>query len=564
MDYVQQFKNAKVLVCDDDPTHNILMQEVLEAEGFKVIIAVDGLQAIDQYYSHSPDIVLLDVAMPNKNGFQVCEEIRKTPYGKEVPILMITSAGDVDSISAAFKAGATDFLSKPIKWQLIAHRVAYMLHSSYAVEELKNSQSKLTYLAYFDALTGLPNKHNLQEFVHNNFFKSTANNKAIALIHIRLGFLNSPYSSLGHKIADQFIQLITERLDMILREHGHVDEYENSIRLARTSDDEFSLCWLDFDEVTLLEALINKLLLTLKGSVIINDYQLEITPKIGVACFPETAKSVEQLITNSTIASYNADANGFCYYDLGDNQLTKDNLNLEQQLRLSLSEGKLDISFQPILDISNSQVVAKQASLLWKNPHQGKVSIEQFKRTLNNKALLIELEMKGLELVFSALTGQANQMSINFPLSIESCLSSNFTACLSEFIKRQPTLVKLLSLEVDNQLLEKLQGQELTIFKKFRRNGGQIVVTNLSMASDICRWVELSLTDQFKLTPSMLLTPIDRSVTQVILSMAKSLNYKVIVDGEIEYLPIEQFKRLGCDYVYSRVSQSSKSDMMAY
>ncbi len=552
MDYVQQFQNAKVLVCDDDPTHNILMQEVLEAEGFQVIVAVDGQQAIDYYYSHSPDIILLDVSMPKKDGFDVCQEIRNTDYGKEVPILMITSAGDLDSISCAFQAGATDFLPKPIKWQLIAHRVAYMLHSSYAVEELKNSQSKLTYLAYFDALTGLPNKHNLQEFVHNNFFNSNVNNKSIALMHIRLGFLNSPYSSLGHHVADEFIKVITERLDNILKQHGHVDEYENLVRLARTSDDEFSLCWLDCGDCRAIELLIQKMLPTLASPVIIEDYQLEIVPKIGVACFPESAQSVEQLMTNSTIASFNAKENSYVFYDQKDTQLTKDNLNLEQQLRLSLSEGKLDLAFLPILDINHLQIAANQVQLQWRNPYQGKVSIEHFKQTLSNNNLLIELEIKGLDLLIEYLAKTPDAVNVHMPISVETAISHDFAMALQRLMKQHSQVIGKLAFEVDNNLLSHISQYSLEIGKQFRRAGGQIIVTNLMLASDICKWIELQLTDLFKLTPNLLLTPSNRAVTQVILSMAKSMGYKIIVDGEVDYLPIEQFKQLGCDYLYSQ------------
>ena len=116
---------TRILVADDDATVRLLMQAALVKTGFQVCLAIDGEEALRVFVEQSPDMVLLDVEMPGRNGFDVCAELRRN-VGSEFPIVMVTGMDDVDSIQRAFDAGATDFLSKPLNWNLVGHRVLYL------------------------------------------------------------------------------------------------------------------------------------------------------------------------------------------------------------------------------------------------------------------------------------------------------------------------------------------------------------------------------------------------------------------------------------------------------
>lgn len=132
-----------VLVADDDPTTRILVCGTLEEEGFAVAEAEDGDQALQKFEALRPDLVLLDVLMPRRDGFSACEAIRALPYGKSVPVLMMTALEDTESIRRAFDAGATDFAAKPISWSLLGHRVRYLLRGKAALDEVRRSEARL-------------------------------------------------------------------------------------------------------------------------------------------------------------------------------------------------------------------------------------------------------------------------------------------------------------------------------------------------------------------------------------------------------------------------------------
>jgi predicted signal transduction protein with EAL and GGDEF domain/FixJ family two-component response regulator len=126
-----------VLVADDDPVMRMLMLEMLSQVGLDGIEAADGAQAIALAQAHTPDLVLLDVDMPHMDGFAACRGIRQLEHGAMVPIIMVTGGDDIDAVTSAYEAGATDFVSKPINWPILGHRVLYVLRASDAIVRLR-------------------------------------------------------------------------------------------------------------------------------------------------------------------------------------------------------------------------------------------------------------------------------------------------------------------------------------------------------------------------------------------------------------------------------------------
>jgi signal transduction histidine kinase len=132
-----------ILIADDDEIERFLQRQVLEPAGFDIAEATSGQSALDCFATFKPDLVLLDVMMPDMNGFEVCDAIRALPGGRGTPILMATALDDVDSIDRAYLVGATDFIGKPINWPVLPHRVRYMLRAHATLENLTLSQQRL-------------------------------------------------------------------------------------------------------------------------------------------------------------------------------------------------------------------------------------------------------------------------------------------------------------------------------------------------------------------------------------------------------------------------------------
>jgi DNA-binding response OmpR family regulator len=146
-----------ILVVDDDRATRMLLKLAMEEEGYRVIEAKDGEQCLSAFARWQPDIVLLDAIMPEMDGFTCCERLRELPNIENTPILIITALDDQDSIDRAFDAGATDYITKPIYWAVLAQRVKRILGTSQALKQFENLRQQLErrqqWKGLFDTIT---------------------------------------------------------------------------------------------------------------------------------------------------------------------------------------------------------------------------------------------------------------------------------------------------------------------------------------------------------------------------------------------------------------------------
>jgi diguanylate cyclase (GGDEF)-like protein len=142
-----------VLIVDDDAGSRLLMRRALERAGFAISEAADGAAAVSAVEAGVCNAVLMDVEMPQLNGYDACKAIRALPGGAHLPIMMVTGRDDVASINQSYQAGATDFLAKPINWNLLGHRVQYLVRGGRLVQELEESEGRQR--AMLDALPDL-------------------------------------------------------------------------------------------------------------------------------------------------------------------------------------------------------------------------------------------------------------------------------------------------------------------------------------------------------------------------------------------------------------------------
>lgn len=129
------------LVVDDDPVLRLAVKQFVERLGFETIEATDGRTAVELFREREPDIVLLDAAMPELDGFAACAEIRALPEGRHVPVIMITVYEDEASVDRAFEAGADEYITKPIHWAVLRNRVLYLVSSYHAERRLRDDHA---------------------------------------------------------------------------------------------------------------------------------------------------------------------------------------------------------------------------------------------------------------------------------------------------------------------------------------------------------------------------------------------------------------------------------------
>ena len=145
----------QVLIVDDDPIVRGIARESLEEAGFEVSEAENGLEALEAVQENKPDIILLDVMMPEMDGFATCNILRKTSGCEMIPVLILTALDDVESINRAYEVGATDFITKPINWVILVQRVRYMTRAARMLNERKRLEKELQQAQKLEAVATL-------------------------------------------------------------------------------------------------------------------------------------------------------------------------------------------------------------------------------------------------------------------------------------------------------------------------------------------------------------------------------------------------------------------------
>lgn len=121
--------SQKILVADDEPNIVISLEYLLQREGYTVLVARDGQEALEIIAREKPDLVLLDVMMPKKTGFEVCQALRASDDWQSIKILMLTAKGRDTDVAKGLALGADAYMTKPFSTRELVQKVADMLRS---------------------------------------------------------------------------------------------------------------------------------------------------------------------------------------------------------------------------------------------------------------------------------------------------------------------------------------------------------------------------------------------------------------------------------------------------
>ncbi|MDH5358833.1 MAG: diguanylate cyclase, partial [Gammaproteobacteria bacterium] len=213
-----------VVLADDDPSIRLMIRHVLESEDYDIVEAEDGLEAIKAVEKHHPALILLDAVMPGLDGFTTCQQIKERGY-TDIPVMMITGLDDDASVERAYEVGAIEFITKPIKWAVLKHRVR-------AVVAKVIAERKVQLLAYCDSLTGLPNRLLFADRLEQALVRAERHRESVALMLVDIDDFKLVNDSFGHDAGDKLIQAVGNLISKSLRRADTV---------ARLGGDEFAI-----------------------------------------------------------------------------------------------------------------------------------------------------------------------------------------------------------------------------------------------------------------------------------------------------------------------------------
>lgn len=283
------FSNETILAVDDKKENLDIILDILSE--FDVIPVTSGKKALDILNKEEISIILLDIVMPEMDGFEVCKIIKSQTNTKDIPIIFTTAKTDEESIANAYRVGANDYVSKPLKRSEVIARVKTQL-------KLKKTIEHLEFLASRDSMTGAYNRRKFFELAKQLFSQG---DEDFFVSMIDIDYFKKVNDSYGHDAGDMVIKLVSKTISDMLP--------QNSI-FARIGGEEFvSVCKTSStQEAMSLFENIREAISSLR--VDYNGNEISFTISNGITSKKSSTKSIDELLKESDIALYEAKSSG--------------------------------------------------------------------------------------------------------------------------------------------------------------------------------------------------------------------------------------------------------------
>lgn len=282
-------RNETILAVDDKKENLDVLLNILE--DFDVIPVTCGQKALEIIKEEDISLVLLDIVMPNIDGYEVCKILKSQVDTKGIPIIFTTAKTDEESISKAYEAGANDYVSKPLKRSEVIARVQTQL-------KLKKTIDDLEYLASRDTMTGVYNRRKFFE-LSKPLFNQYENNFFIAMLDI--DHFKKVNDSFGHDAGDLVIKRVAKTISDMLP--------ENSV-FARIGGEEFVAICIDDSTDRIMQLFEDIRNVLASSSIDYNGHQINFTISNGIAQKNPSVQSIDNLLKQADLALYDAKNSG--------------------------------------------------------------------------------------------------------------------------------------------------------------------------------------------------------------------------------------------------------------
>ena len=670
----------QVLVVDDDPTIRLLMQEVLIQQGLEVAEAADGAGALEAIARARPELVLLDVQMPGLDGFEVCRRIRADSDGDPITVVMVTGLDDTKSIERAYEEGATDFITKPINWPILGHRIRYLLRARTAFLQLRRSEARLAeaqriarlghwewdipsgsliwsrevfrifglepgeveptyaffleqvypedramveaaveealrgnqeyaldhriarpdgslrilheqaevvrdpdgrpvrmsgtvqditerrdaerrirYLAYYDPLTGLPNRRLFQEQTTLELRHAEREGGGLALLYLDLDRFKQINETLGHDVGDEVLKQVAQRLEQGLRHSDVIGRGGTLFEVSHLGGDEFSILLSRIHRPQLVAEIARRLLHDLSHPFRVGEEEFYLSASIGAALYPEDGRDPDTLLRSADTALHHAkrtEGTQVTFYSNEMNVRVRQRLTLETRLRRALEEERLSLRYQPQVELATGRIAGVEALLRWHDPDLGEVSPARFISLAEETGLIVPIGEWVLRTACRQgrlweMAGHRLHLGVN--LSPIQFGRKDLLTCIERVLGDSGLTPDLLELELTEGTLMQDLSVALHALATLKELGIRLSVddfgTGYSSLAYLQRFPLNSLKIDRSFIQNLTRNEQDATITNTVIALGHSLGLTLVAEGVEEPEQRDYLAAQGCDLI---------------
>lgn len=411
----------------------------------------------------------------------------------------------------------------------------------------KQSEAKLSHMAHFDALTGLPNRNLLQERTERALLQAQRSGKSLALLFLDLDRFKNVNDSLGHAVGDSLLVETGRRLRSMVREQDTV---------SRLGGDEFILL-LPETNADGAAHVAGKLLEALALPLLVNSHELVVTPSVGVAVYPDDGEDFESLLQASDSAMYRAKREGrnnFQFYKPEMHQHTTRILQLENALRRALERDEFSLHYQPQFSVQSGEIIGCEALLRWHSAELGDVAPADFIPVAEDSGLILPIG----EWVIRTASQQAMQwqregidcgvMAVN--LSVVQFRQSHFAEQLTGLLQEAGLQPARFEIELTESTMMDDPDNAVRVMERLHRTGMHVAVDDFGTGYSSLSYLKRFSISRLKIDRSFV-HDLDgdadsQAIARAVIALADNLGLRSIAEGVETAEQLAWLREKGC------------------
>jgi diguanylate cyclase (GGDEF)-like protein len=562
--------NEDILIVDDAPENLRLLSTMLVAHGFNVRKALNGQMALTAASTVQPDLILLDIMMPDIDGYEVCQQLKANDNTAEIPVIFLSALNDVFDKVKAFQVGGVDYITKPFQLEEVIARVRNQLALTAAqkqinqlnaqleqrVEErtrqLEAANAQLLQMALHDGLTGLPNRAWFVERLERALKLAKSDSTYLfAVLFIDCDRFKVVNDSLGHLVGDQLLIAISYRLQELL---------DANDMLARLGGDEFALLLTSIKNIHSATKIAANILDVLSHPFKLTRNEVFINASIGIALGDGSYEKPEHLLRDADTAMYRAKELGRGRYHVFDPKMHAEALQLleiETDLRRAIERREFVLHYQPIVCLKTGKIAGFEALVRWHHPQRGLISPGLFIPVAEETGLInpigtLVLRQACQQLRLWQQQGIAdNALTVSVNLSVRQFAREDLIEQIDAVLKETQLAPQHLKLEITESAIMDNSNSAAIVLEQLQKRHIQLSIddfgTGYSSLSYLHRFpvetlkIDRSFVRRLDENPDMGLIP-------AILSIAETLGMNAIAEGIETPRQLAQLQHFNCQF----------------
>lgn len=558
-----------ILIVDDYPENIRFLSSILESKGYQTRKATSGMAALKAVETTPPNLILLDIRMPQMNGYQVCQHLKNNPQTAHIPVIFLSAADEITDKVEAFRVGGMDYVTKPFHVEEVLVRVQNQLNIVMAqqtirqlnhcleqrvkdrTQQLEIVNAQLLEMAFCDSLTRLPNRAMLNQRLHTALQRQQLDSGYhFSLFYLDCDRFKNINDSLGHQAGDELLVAISQRLQSSLTKED---------LLTRLGGDEFVILLESFPDdqtpIQKVEGILRYFSLPFR----LRERDIFVTFSIGIISDASMYSNPEDILRDADIAMYHAKSSGKNRYQVFEHYMYQEvyqRLQFEAAMVGAIDRQEFILNYQPIVELVSEQIIGVEGLVRWHHPTEGLIPPDQFIPISEETGFIVKLGLWVFRTACQQLYLWRSQGIVTpgffISINVSACQFSqpDFVDQIGFILKETHIPPECIKLEITETVIMQNFAEMTKVIHQLHEWNIQISIDDFGTGYSSLSYLHSFPIDVLKIDRSFIRDlhqcKTSFALVNAIIQVAKTLEIDLIAEGVETHEQCLELKRLGC------------------